>query len=52
VLLAGLVFIGIGSVGVTGAVVLEIIKKEPLYMLLMKIFPWFIGVGGILIGCS
>ena len=48
--LAGLIIMGLGSFGVGGAVIMEIRKKEPIYMVLMKIFPWLIGLGGLLFG--
>ena len=41
--------LSIGSLGVVGAVIMEIKAKEPIYMLMMKIFPWLFGVGGILL---
>jgi len=44
----GLTFLGIGSIGVVSSVVLEIKKREPIYMLLMKIFPWFMAIGAIM----
>jgi len=45
----GLSFLGIGSVGVVAAVILEIKKKDPVYMVLMKIFPWFMAIGAIML---
>ena len=42
-------FLGIGSIGVVASVILEIKKKEPIYMLLMKIFPWFMAIGAIIL---
>ena len=45
----GVVFLGIGSVGMVAAVILEVKLKEPKYRILMKVFPWFLGIGGILI---
>jgi len=47
---AGIVLLAIGSVGICGAVLLEIKYREPIYKLLMKVFPWFIALGGILLG--
>jgi hypothetical protein len=46
----GLVFLGIGSLGVIGATALELKTHEPPYALMIKIFPWLIGLGGVLIG--
>lgn len=40
--------IGIGSVGVWAAVGLEIIYTARIYELLMKIFPWVLGLGMLL----
>lgn len=48
----GVVFLGIGSVGMVAAVILEVKLKEPKYKLLQKVFPWFMGVGGILVGVA
>jgi len=48
----GVVFLGIGSLGLVAAVILEIKYKEPKYKILMKVFPWFLGVGGILVGVA
>lgn len=49
-LITGLILLGVGSVGVLGAVVMEIRTREPMYMLFMKVFPWLIGLGGVLVG--
>ena len=48
----GVVFLGIGSVGMVAAVILEVKYKEPKYKILMKVFPWFLGIGGILVGVA
>ncbi len=48
----GVVFLGIGSVGMVASVILEIKLKEPKYKILQKVFPWFMGVGGILLGVA
>lgn len=48
--IAGLILLAIGSIGVCGAVVLEMKHHEPIYKLLMKIFPWLIALGSILLG--
>ena len=47
---AGVVIAVIGTIGVFTAVGMEIKFKEPIYLVLMKIFPWFIGLGIALIG--
>jgi hypothetical protein len=39
---------GIGSVGIVVSAVLEIITKEEVYKVMMKIFPWFLAVGAFL----
>ena len=44
--------LALGSVGEIAAVVLEIKKHEPVYALLMKVFPWFFGVGAVLLASS
>lgn len=50
--ISAIVLMSIGTVGVFAAVGLEIKYKEPVYMIMMKIFPWFFGVGGILMGIA
>lgn len=47
---AGIVLLAMGSIGVCGAVLLEMRYHEPVYKLMMKIFPWLIGIGGLLLG--
>jgi len=49
---AGITIAIIGTIGIFAAVGLEIKKKEPIYALMMKIFPWVIGVGMLLMGLS
>lgn len=46
----GAALLVVGSMGEGAAVVMEIISQEPIYMLLMKIFPWFFGCGALFIG--
>jgi len=41
--------IAIGSLGVGAAVVMEIITREPIYKILMKVFPWVFGVGAVVL---
>ena len=38
----------VGSGGVVASAVLEIRTREPVYALMMKIFPWVFGIGAIL----
>lgn len=38
----------IGSFGIGAAVLLEVKTHEPIYKLLMKIFPWVFGVGAVI----
>ena len=48
-LMLAIILLALGSVGEIAAVALEIIKKEPVYALMMKIFPWFFGIGAVLL---
>lgn len=48
-LILGVVFLGVGSIGLVAAVILEIKYKEPKYKIFMKVFPWFLGIGGIMV---
>lgn len=50
--IAGIILLAIGSLGVCGAVALEMKYHEPVYKLLMKIFPWLLGIGGLLLGLA
>jgi len=49
-IILGYVIASLGAMGLCGSVVMEIIKKEPVYMLLMKVSSGTLGIGGILIG--
>ena len=49
---AGLTFLGIGSVGVLLAAIMEWKLHEPRYLILMKICPWFMAVGAIMLGIT
>jgi hypothetical protein len=51
-LAAAIILMTIGSFGVGAAVLLELKHHEPIYMLLIKIFPWIFGVGAVLLGIS
>ena len=48
-LVAAIVLMGISSAGILGAIIMEVITHEPVYKLMMKIFPWFFGVGAVLL---
>ena len=37
----------IGSLGIGGAIIMEIHTHEPVYKVLMKVFPWVFGVGAV-----
>ncbi|MBA7681071.1 hypothetical protein ES703_89399 [subsurface metagenome] len=49
---AAIALMAIGSLGVGAAVVMELITHEPVYKLLMKIFPWFFGVGSVVLALA
>jgi len=49
-IISGFVIAGLGALGLCGSVVMEIVKKEPIYMLLMKVSSGILGIGGIIIG--
>ncbi len=51
-IILALILLYIGSIGVIGAVIMEIKAKEPVYMIMMKVFPWVFGVGGILLAVT
>ena len=42
----------LGVIGLVSSVVLEIIKKEPIYLVTCKISAGLIGVGGLIVGIS
>lgn len=44
-----MIFMALGSVGTLSSALLEWKLHEPLYKIFMKIFPWFFGVGGVLL---
>ena len=50
--LAGIIIAALGTAGIFTAVGLEVKLKEPIYLVLMKIFPWVIGIGLFLMGLS
>jgi len=51
-LITAISLMAIGSFGVGAAVLMEIKSHEPVWKLMMKIFPWFFGVGSILLAIS
>ena len=51
-LIAAFTLLGIGSAGILAAVIFEAKTHEPIYKLLMKIFPWFFGVGAVLLAIA
>jgi hypothetical protein len=51
-LILAIFLLALGSVGEIAAVILEIIKKEPIYALMMKVFPWVFGLGAVLLAFS
>ena len=48
----GWVIATLGTAGLVSSVILEVIKKEPIYLLTAKISAGIFGVGGILIGVA
>ncbi|MBA7676223.1 hypothetical protein ES703_84464 [subsurface metagenome] len=51
-LITAIALMAIGSFGVGAAVVMEIKSHDPVWKLMMKIFPWFFGVGAVLLAVS
>jgi len=49
-LIAAIALLGVSSMGILGAIIMEVKTHEPVYKLMMKIFPWFFGVGAVLLG--
>jgi len=48
--IAGIIVAAIGTAGIFTAVGFELATREPKYLIMMKIFPWVIGIGMLLIG--
>lgn len=46
----GFTIMTLGTAGLIASIVLEVIKKEPVFMLLMKISMGVMAVGGTLLG--
>ena len=42
----------LGTVGLVSTVILELIKKEPIYLVTAKISAGVLGVGGVLLGVA
>ncbi len=51
-LITAITLMVIGSFGVGGAVVMEIKSHDPIWKLMMKVFPWFFGAGAVLLAIS
>lgn len=51
-IILGYTIAALGALGLCGSVVMEIIKKEPVYMLLMKLSSGVLGIGGLLLGIA
>jgi len=49
---AAIALIAIGSLGIWVAVVLEVKTHDSIYKVLMKIFPWFFGVGAVILALA
>lgn len=50
--LAAITLLALGSIGVGGAVIMEVKTNEPVWMIMMKVAPWSFGVGGIMFALS
>lgn len=48
----GWVMASLGSTGLCGSVIMEIIRKEPIYMLTMKLSAGVLGIGGIVLAIA
>ncbi|MBA7645259.1 hypothetical protein ES703_53014 [subsurface metagenome] len=51
-LIAAIALMAIGSFGIGAAVLMEMKTHEPIWKLMMKIFPWVCFVGGVLLAVS
>lgn len=51
-LITAVALMAIGSLGIGAAVLMEIKTHEPVWKLMMKIFPWFFGVGALLLAIA
>lgn len=50
VIVFGWIIASLGTVGLVGSVILEIIQKESIYILTAKISAGVLGVGGVILG--
>lgn len=48
----GIIIVILGTAGIFTAVGMELMAREPIWQLLMKVFPWVVGVGMFLMGLS
>lgn len=48
-IILGWIIASMGVVGTVGAVVMEIIAQEPIYLLVMKLTSGLMGIGGIML---
>lgn len=51
-LILAITLMAIGSFGVGGAVIMEIKTHDPIWKVMMKIFPWFFGVGAVILAVT
>ena len=51
-LILAITLMAIGSFGVGAAVIMELKTHEPVYTIAMKIFPWFFGVGAVILAIT
>ena len=51
-IILGYIIAGIGAVGLCSSVTMEIIKKEPIYMVFMKVSSGIMGIGGIILAIT
>lgn len=49
-LIAGIIIASVGTCGIFTAVGMELMTHEAVWMVMMKIAPWFVGLGMALIG--
>jgi len=52
ILILAIFLMAIGSFGTGAAVVLEMQKREPIYLIMMKVFPWFFALGAVLLSVA
>lgn len=51
-IITAIILMTLGSFGVGAATLLEIKHREPIYMILMKVFPWIFGIGAVLLALA